>query len=158
MYQDTSIRMLVEEDQVECIETSEIAFSDDLDVQNDFAFLLRRCVQDQYHRILSSHREDRDVLYFSAPAEYESREYKYQSFENKTKAEVVMVNPGGPKKRSFVRHHAISTRFYLFGHENGVWYLTRLMSLPKTAILLCLDTKIYCREKSAWKQMLAYEE
>lgn len=114
---NTSIRMLVEEDQVECIETSEIAFSDDLDVQNDFAFLLRRCVQDQYHRILSSHREDRDVLYFSAPAEYESREYRYQSFENKTKAEVVMVNPGGPKKRSFVRHHAINTRFYLFGHE-----------------------------------------
>ena len=114
---NTSVGMLVEEDQVECIDTSEIAFSDDLDVQNDFAFLLRRCVQDQFHSILSSHREDRNVLYFSAPAEYESREFKYQSFENKTKAEVVMVQPGGPKKRSYVRHHAISVRFYLFGHE-----------------------------------------
>lgn len=113
---ETSV--LVDHDQVEAVDTETLSDSDDPQTANDFAFLLRRCFEEQFSDALDQDREKR-VSYFRASDPNIKRSFTYQSFVNQTTAEVVMVQPPNDKtkKRGFVRHHAIETRFEYVGDE-----------------------------------------
>lgn len=109
---------IVDLDQVEAVDTTILSESDDQQTLNDFAFLLRRCFDEQFSHILDTDREKR-VSYFRATDPDIRRTFSYQSLVNQTTAEVVMVKPENveTKKRGYVRHHAIETRFELVGNE-----------------------------------------
>ncbi|MEQ8281891.1 MAG: DUF4365 domain-containing protein [Parvibaculum sp.] len=108
----TSTRAIVDVDQVEVIETSLLAFHEDIDEQNNFAFLLRRTLEHQVQSDLAWDNETR-LLYFRAHEENQSRTYAYRSAKNKAKADVVNVarHPKYPERVSFVRHHAFVPKF-----------------------------------------------
>lgn len=103
---------IVDLDQVEAIETDLLAFHEDIDEQNTFAFLLRKTLDHQVQSDLAWDKERR-LYYFRAFDPYQSRTFHYQSSKNKAKAEVVNVakHPKEPDKVSFVRHHAFIPRF-----------------------------------------------
>ena len=113
---------IVDLDQVEAIEISLLAFHEDIDEQNNFAFLLRKTLDHQVQRDLAWDKE-RGLYYFRAPDRYQSRTFHYQSSKNKAKADVVNVarHPKDPDKVSFVRHHAFVPRFWRLGDN---WYLS----------------------------------
>lgn len=109
---ETSTRVLVDIDQVEGIDTSLLAFHDDIEEQHNFAFLLRKTLQHQVQRDLAWDKDGR-LFYFRALHPNQSRTYHYQSTKNKAKADVVSVawNSTEQAKVSFVRHHAFIPRF-----------------------------------------------
>jgi len=103
---------IVDIDQVEAIETRFLAFHEDIDEQNNFAFLLRQTLQHQMLTDLAWDKESR-LFYFRAFEVNEPRTFYYQSAKNKTHAEVVNVTmqPKEPDRVSFVRHHAFIPKF-----------------------------------------------
>lgn len=103
---------IVDLDQVEAIETSMLAFHEDIDEQNNFAFLLRQALQHQTQVDLAWDKDNR-LFYFRALRENQPRTFHYQSAKVRTKADVVNVtmNSKVPDKVSFVRHHAFAPKF-----------------------------------------------
>ena len=114
-------RDIVDLDQVEAIETSYLAFHEDIDEQNNFSFLLRQSLRHQTRDELNWERE-RKLLYFRAFEKNTSRRFHYVSSRNKTNAEVVnVINSKKDGNRiGYVRHHAFAPRFELLGDQ---WFL-----------------------------------
>jgi Domain of unknown function (DUF4365) len=107
-----STHAIVDVDQVEAIETRLLAFHEDIDEQNNFAFLLRKTLQYQVEADLAWDK-DAKLLFFRAHEKNQPRTFHYQSARNKAKADVVNVarHPKEPDKVSFVRHHAFIPKF-----------------------------------------------
>lgn len=114
-------REIVDLDQVEGIDTAILAFHEDIDEQNNFAFLLRKSLQHQVQSDLNWSK-DRRLFYFRAIKEKTTRIFHYQSAKHKTHADVVNVakNKIDPDRVEFVRHHAFVPRFEVLADQ---WYL-----------------------------------
>lgn len=112
---------IVDEDQVEVIDTSMISLHEDIDEQYNFSFLLRQILRHQFSRDLGWDK-DRKVFYFLAEAENQSRVFKYQSTVNRAEADVVnaVKDKKDASKIAFVRHHAFAARFELMLDQ---WFL-----------------------------------
>lgn len=102
----------VDLDQVEAVETSLIGFHDDIDEQNNFAFLLRQALQHQMQDDLAWDKDNK-VFYVKTYEDSQPRTFHYQSAKMKTKADVVNVTMSTkvPGKVGFVRHHAFVPKF-----------------------------------------------
>lgn len=114
-------RTIVDVDQVEAIETNQIASSEELDDINDMLELLRRTVERQTSQELSYSRKDR-LFYFRATEISRSRSYKYFASVNDTSAKVVSAyaNKKDAAKPGYVRHHAANMRFERLDDE---WFV-----------------------------------
>ncbi|MGL4637186.1 MAG: DUF4365 domain-containing protein [Beijerinckiaceae bacterium] len=118
---DTVCKHIVDLDQVEAINTSEIAFHEDRDELNNFAFLLRKALDHQVRRDLGWSKE-RKLYYFRALKANMPRAFAYEASKKKTSADVVniSVNKSDKTRIDFIRHHAFIPRFeYLYNQ----WYL-----------------------------------
>ena len=118
---ESACRTIVDLDQVEAIDTSILAFHEDHDERNNFAFLLRMALDHQVRGDLSWNK-DRKLFYFRALGENTPRTFTYEASKKKTSAEVVNVaeNKNDRTRVDFVRHHAFVPRFErLYDH----WYL-----------------------------------
>ena len=109
---DEVTREIVDLDQVEAIDTETLAFHEDLDESNTFAYLLRMALEHQVCADLSWGKA-RGIFYFRAEEEGQSRRFYYQSAKNRTDAKVVTVKrrKADPDKIDYVRHHAFRPRF-----------------------------------------------
>jgi hypothetical protein len=112
---------IVDLDQVEAVETDYLAFHEDLDEQNNFAFLLRQALRHQT-RIDLSWEKERKLLYFRALEKNVLRQFHYVASRNKTHADVVNVITSKKEEGrvDFVRHHALAPRFELLDDQ---WFL-----------------------------------
>lgn len=117
----SSCREIVDCDQVEAIDTSYLAFHEDIDEQNNFAFLLKSTLKHQVRKDLYWHKENK-LFYFKALHTNQPRTFFYDSSKNKTSAEVVNVIKSKKDKDriDFVRHHAFIPRFERLGDQ---WFL-----------------------------------
>jgi len=117
----SACREIVDEDQVEAIETEHFAFHDDEDERHIFSHLLRDTLRHQFRDDLWWSKT-RKLLYFCALEEGVPRTYYYESAKKKTDADVVNVvrSKTDPDRIDFVRHHAFVPRFELLA---GQWYL-----------------------------------
>lgn len=117
----SSCREIVDLDQVEAIDTSYLAFHEDLDEQNNFSFLLKRTLRHQVRADLNWDKNNK-LLYFKALEAGKSRTFYYESSKNKTHADVVNVVTSKKEEGrvDFVRHHAFVPRFEALGDQ---WYL-----------------------------------
>lgn len=118
---ETVCRHVVDLDQVEAIDTSILAFHEDRDEQNNFAYLLRSTFGHQVRADLGWSKE-RKLYYFRAHAENTSRIFAYEASKKKAAAEVVNVSKNKEDKDriDFVRHHAFVPRFERLFDQ---WYL-----------------------------------
>lgn len=118
---DAATRAIVDEDQIEAIDTSDIAFHEDIDEQGSFAHLLRQTLRHEFDNDLGWIKDQR-LFYFRAEAENTDRTFYYRSAKNRTDADVVNVSrpKKDPDKVDFVRHHAFIPRFELLLKR---WYL-----------------------------------
>jgi hypothetical protein len=114
-------RHIVDLDQVEAIDTSYLAFHEDRDEQNNFAFLLRKTFDHQVRADLAWNK-DRKLFYFRALAENKARSFAYEASKKRASTEVVNVaeNKADKTKIDFVRHHAFVPRFERLYDQ---WYL-----------------------------------
>jgi len=114
-------REIVDHDQVEAIETRYLAFHEDLDEQNKFAFLLRQVLRYQTREDLNWEKE-RKLLYFRALEKNIPRRFHYEASRNRTHADVVNVITSKKEEGrvDFVRHHAFAPRFELLDDQ---WFL-----------------------------------
>ncbi|WP_375393489.1 DUF4365 domain-containing protein [uncultured Sphingomonas sp.] len=112
---------IVHPDQVDAIDTADLAFHDDVEEQNRFVHLLRQALRHQTREDLYWSK-DRKILYFRALHADTTRNFAYESAKKKTDADVVMVamSDKDDGRVSFVRHHAFSPRFERLGDR---WYL-----------------------------------
>lgn len=117
----SSCREIVDLDQVDAIDTAQLAFHDDSDEQHRFMHLLRQALRHQTRDDLNWSK-DRKILYFRALEADTTRNFAYESAKKKTDSDVVTVAMSDREegKVSFVRHHAFSPRFELLGEQ---WYL-----------------------------------
>lgn len=117
----SACREIVDEDQVEAIETDWFAFHDEEDERHIFSHLLRDTLRHQFREDLWWSKS-RKLLYFCALEEGITRTYYYESSKKKTDADVVNVarSKTDPDRIDFVRHHAFAPRFELLA---GQWYL-----------------------------------
>ncbi len=117
----SSCRDIVDLDQVEAVETSYLAFHEDLDEQNHFAFLLKNTLRYQVRADLNW-QKDKKLLYFRAFKADTPRRFDYESAKNKTHSDVVNVVTSKKEEGrvDYVRHHAFVPRFELLGDQ---WYL-----------------------------------
>jgi hypothetical protein len=115
---DFSTRAIVDLDQVEAIDTSLVAFNDDVDETNNIVDLLRRTVERQTSTQLSYLRKER-LFHFRATNINRSRTYHYVANINETSARVVSAyaNKKNPKQQGYVRHHAARLRFERLADE-----------------------------------------
>ncbi|OKO73493.1 hypothetical protein AC630_28120 [Bradyrhizobium sp. AS23.2] len=118
---ETVCKDIVDLDQVEAIETSLLAFHEDHDEQNNFAFLLRKTFDHQVRNELRWSK-DRKLFYVRAPAENTSRSFSYEASKKRASTEVVNVAESKTDKAKieFVRHHAFIPRFERLYDQ---WYL-----------------------------------
>ncbi|MDE0110882.1 MAG: DUF4365 domain-containing protein [Albidovulum sp.] len=114
-------KAIVDEDQVEAVDTVHIVLNDDIDDINDTIDLLRRTAERQLAGELSYARKDR-LFYFHATQQNKSRQYRYTASVNQASAKVVNAykNQKKPDKKGYVRHHAASFRFVRLGDE---WFI-----------------------------------
>lgn len=112
---------IVDLDQVDAIDTADLAYHEDIDEQNRFTHLLRQALRHQTRDDLNWSK-DRKILYFRALEKGRPRNFAYESAKKKTDADVVMVALSDKEegKVSFVRHHAFSPRFERLGDR---WHL-----------------------------------
>lgn len=112
---------IVDLDQVEAIETEYLAFHEDIDEQNNFAFLLKSTLKQQVWNELGWHKEGK-LLYFRAHEQNQPRYFAYESAKKRTRANVVNVttNKKETEQIDFVRHHAFVPRFELLDDQ---WFL-----------------------------------
>lgn len=117
----TVCRDIVDLDQVESIDTSVLAFHEDRDEQNNFAFLLRKTFDHQVRNELCWNK-DRKIFYAKALAENTSRSFGYEASKKRASTDVVNVVMSKTDKEhvDFVRHHAFVPRFELLYDQ---WYL-----------------------------------
>lgn len=103
---------IVDLDQVEAFETQLLAFHEDIDEQNNFAYLLRQTLRHQMRAELDWDKESK-VFFCRAVEENQPKRFHYQSSKNRTHADVVMAykNTKEPEKTSYVRHHAFISKF-----------------------------------------------
>ena len=117
----SSCREIIELDQVDAIDTEQVAFHDDVDEQNNFIYLLRNTLKHQVREDLNWSK-DRKLLYFRALHPNTPRNLAYEASKKKTDADV--VNVAISKKEEgrvdFVRHHAFEPRFERLGQQ---WFL-----------------------------------
>lgn len=118
---ESACRHVVDLDQVEAIDTSEIAFHEDRDELNNFAFLLRQALDHQVRADLGWSKE-RKLYYFRALAANTPRPFAYKASKKKASTEVVnvAVNKTDKARIDFVRHHAFVPRFERLYDQ---WYL-----------------------------------
>jgi hypothetical protein len=118
---ETVCRRIVDLDQVEAIDTSVLAFHEDHDEQNNFAFLLRSALGHQVRQDLGWNK-GRKLYYFRALAENAPRTFAYEASKKRTSTEVVNVaeNKTDKTRIEFVRHHAFVPRFERLYDQ---WYL-----------------------------------
>lgn len=114
-------REIVDLDQVEAIDTADLALHDDVDEQNKFIHLLRETLRHQTRQDLNWSKS-RKILYFRAVEAGVPRNFAYESSKKRTDSDVVSVAFSDKEEGrvSFVRHHAFSPRFELMGDQ---WYL-----------------------------------
>lgn len=114
-------RDIVDLDQVEAVETSYLAFHEDLDEQNNFAFLLKTTLKHQVRQDLNW-QKDNKLLYFRAHQANNPRTFHYAATKKKTSADVVNVITSKKEEGrvDFVRHHAFVPRFELLDDQ---WFL-----------------------------------
>ena len=114
-------RDIVDLDQVEAIETSYLAFHEDVDEQNNFAFLLRQTLRHQVGNDLNWEKE-RKLFYFRAFEKNIPRRFHYEASRKKTHADVVnvIISKKEEGRVEFVRHHAFVPRFELLDDQ---WFL-----------------------------------
>lgn len=114
-------RDIVDLDQVEAVETSYLAFHEDLDEQNNFAFLLRQTLRHQFAEHLIWEKE-RKLLYFRAFEKNVPRRFHYEATRNNTHADVVNVITSKKEEGqvAYVRHHAFSPRFEMLDDQ---WFM-----------------------------------
>lgn len=117
----TVCRNVVDLDQVEAIDVEHLAFHDDVDERNSFAYLLRKTLGHQVREELSWSK-DRKLFHFRARVANRGRVFKYQASKKSTESEVVnvAVNKADKTKVEFVRHHAFVPRFESLYDE---WFL-----------------------------------
>lgn len=117
----TVCRNIIDVDQVEAVETNYLAFHENPDEQNNFAFLLKNTLKHQVWEDLGWHKENR-LFYFRALQPNQSRTYSYESSKKKTSADVVNVITSKKEEGrvDFVRHHAFVPRFELLDDQ---WFL-----------------------------------
>ena len=118
---ETVCKHIVDLDQVEAIDTTEIAFHEDREELNNFAFLLRKALDHQVRGDLGWSKE-RKLYYFRALAANTPRAFGYEASKKKASADVVnvAVNKADKTRIDFVRHHAFVPRFECLYDE---WYL-----------------------------------
>lgn len=118
---ESCLRGIVDVDQVEAIDTAEIAFHEDQEELNTFAFLLRKALDHQVRADLSWDK-NRKLYYFRALAENTARTFAYDALKKKASTEVVNVarNKSDKARVEFVRHHAFVPRFERLFDQ---WYL-----------------------------------
>jgi hypothetical protein len=131
-------RHIVDLDQIEAIDTNHLAFHEDIDEQNHFAYLLRSALQHQLRRDLSWNK-DRKLFYFRAFEKNQPRIFAYDSAKKRTSADVVNVSISkkDPERVDFVRHHAFEPRFELLGDQwclviNPTYFFTTNGFTPHT--------------------------
>lgn len=114
-------RKIVDLDQVDAIDTADLAFHDDVDEQNRFMHLLRQTLRHQTREDLNWNK-DRKLLYFRTLEQNAPRNFAYDSAKKRTDADVVMVSRSDKDdgRVSFVRHHAFAPRFERLG---DAWFL-----------------------------------
>lgn len=109
---NTSCRHIIDPDQADAIETSYLAFHEDVNERNNFAFLLRKTLD---HQVRSDLRWDNEkgLFYFKALEENKSRKFSYMSAAKKAETTVVnaITNKLDETRIEFVRHHAFVPRF-----------------------------------------------
>lgn len=118
---ETACRDIVDLDQVEAIDTSALAFHEDHDEQNNFAFLLRATLSHQVYSDLRWNKE-RKLFYARALAENTTRSFAYDASKKRASTDIVNVvmNKTDKDRVDFVRHHAFVPRFELLYDQ---WYL-----------------------------------
>lgn len=114
-------RLIVDQDQVEVIDTVDIAMHEDLDEQSNFAFLLKNVLRHQFNSELDWSKANK-IFYFRAEAENTSKTFKYMATKNRAETTIVSAseNKKEPGKIAFVRHHAFAPRFELMMDQ---WFL-----------------------------------
>lgn len=114
-------KRIVDLDQVEAIDAADLAFHEDHDEQNNFAYLLRKAFDHQVGKDLVWNKE-RKLFYFRATTESTSRTFAYEASKKKTSTEIVNVafNKSDKSRVEFVRHHAFVPRFERLFDQ---WYL-----------------------------------
>lgn len=114
-------RHIVDLDQVEAIDTPHLAFHEDGDERNNFAFLLRQTLRHQTRDDLAWSK-DRELHYFKAKEANESRAYHYDASKKRTETDVVnaIKSKADPSRVDFVRHHAFESRFECLDDQ---WFL-----------------------------------
>ena len=127
-------RDIVDCEQVEAVESSFLAFHEDLDEQNNFAFLLKNTLKHQVQDDLNWHK-DKKLLYFRALRTNEPRKSSYEGSKKRTSSYVVNVvlSKKEEGRVDFVRHHAFVPRFrtarrsvVLGGHAHLFFYDERI--------------------------------
>lgn len=118
---ENTCRHVLDLDQVEAIDVATLAFHEDHDEQNNFAYLLRKAFDHQVRKDLGWNK-DRKLFYFRAMAENTPRTFAYEASKKKTSTEVVNVtfNKSDKSRVEFVRHHAFVPRFERLFDQ---WYL-----------------------------------
>lgn len=114
-------RLIVDQDQVEAIDTSDISLHEDLDEQYNFSFFLKQLLRHQFDRDLGWEKGNK-IFYFRAEKENTSRSFKYLATKNRAETDVVNASQDKkePGKIAFVRHHAFAPRFELMLDQ---WFL-----------------------------------
>jgi hypothetical protein len=114
-------RAIVDEDQVEAVDTDLVVLNDDFDDTNDTIDLLRRTIERQLAYELFYSRKER-VFFFQARTASASRRYRYMASAKETSANVVNVYPNKKNLdgKAYVRHHAATFRFERLGDE---WFI-----------------------------------
>ncbi len=124
-------RAIVDLDQVEAVDTEQLALGDDPDDIMDIVDLLRRTTARQTASELSYLRKER-LFYFRATGENRSHSYKYAANVKEPSARVVSYYPNKKdlNRPGYVRHHAAIFRFERLADEwfvvtDPTFYFTR---------------------------------
>lgn len=106
---------IVDLDQVDAIDVGHLAFHEDVEERNNFAFLLRQTFRHQFWDDLMWDKESK-LFYFKATTANKARVFSYEASKKKAETEVVNVveNKADKTRIEFVRHHAFVPRFESF--------------------------------------------
>lgn len=140
----SSVRGLIEPDQVEQIETNFLASHDARDQQYKFAGLLRHTLAHDFRETLGWDR-DKKQFYFLPKPHGIARQFQYLGARQKTKADVVSVYKKSKDEGhiDYVRHHSFIPHFERLAEQ---WYLvvspsyffttdgTRKLNYPETLL------------------------
>ena len=110
-------REIVDINQVEAIETSQLASHNQVEERNNFSHLLRKTLEHQFQEDLRWNKGS-GALFFRAPDRNAGKTFSYTASKRKAATEVVNVSRDKVEERvNFVRHHAFKPRFELIGDQ-----------------------------------------